>query len=378
MKSYRLSVVATLAVGALTLTACAAQDEKPDAQPSDAAGAVTEAGEAAAAWMLAQRDDSGLLVATTSFEGETSTMADIGGSIDLAIGLHAIGHPADDVSALVDAVATNLESYVGAGAEVYAGPSAKALTLAATVGRDTATFGGIDLVTRVEDTVSTTGPTAGRIADASEYGDYANTLGQVYAAAGLSLAGSGLADSAVDFLLDQQCEAGFFRLELSATDAKQQDCDSADVPADQAPDVTAIVAQQLAAIADTEAGSDEDVTEALTDARAWLISQQAEDGSFADPDNGVNANSTGLAGWALRDLGAVDEAERAAQWLIDVQVPSGESGELADEVGAIAYDAAALETGRDLGIADPLDRTQWVRVGAQAFPALAAGAAETK
>ncbi|MFC6153494.1 hypothetical protein [Nocardioides yefusunii] len=359
--------LAAAALAATSLAGCSSQDD--DA----AAGSTAAASETAASWVLDELNDGSLLEVTSSWEGETSTNVDLGGSIDLVLALDAVEQAADRSAKITDAVAADLATYVGAGTEIYSGASAKALVLALSQERDATDFGGLDLVERVESTVTREGEAQGRISDSSEYGDYANTLGQAYAAAGLTLAGSPLADDAVDFLLDQQCEAGFFRLDFAAADAAEQDCDAAGDLGDQAADVTAIVAVQLAAVA--EKASD-DVSEALDDARAWLVSQQAEDGSFADPENGVNANSTGLAGWALRDLGATAEADKAAAWLTGLQITEGERGKLADEIGALAYDTAALEAGREHGITDPLDRTQWVRVAAQVVPALSAPAAK--
>src|SRR5690606_4954704 len=151
--------------------------------------------------------------------------------------------------------------------------------------------------------------------------------------------------------LAQQCEEGFFRLDLSKPKAKDQSCDGADVDAEQAPDVTALVVLQLAPVA----GDDVEVAEALDAAGAWLLDQQADDGSFSDPQNATIAHSAGLAGWARRVLGEDDAADRAADWLSTLQVTDTD-GELADETGAVAYANTALEEGRQYGITDPLDR----------------------
>lgn len=333
----------------------------------DPASADNSAARAAADWVLDQRNDHGLIEATTSYEGSTSTSVDHGSSADLVLALSALDHASDEAAAVTDALADDVETYVGAAAEVYAGPSAKALTVALDQGRDPADFGGLDLRERVEGTVATQGRLAGRISDDSEYGDYANTLGQAYAAGALTRLDSDLAAPATEFLLAQQCEEGFFRLDFSAPKEKDQSCDAADLDPEQAPDVTALVVLQLAPVAEASP----EVSEALDRAATWLLAGQAEDGSFSDPENSVNANTIGLAGWALRVLGEDEAADRAGERLADLQVAEDEEGELADEAGAIAYDETGLADGRTHGIDDPLDRTQWVLTGVQAFPALA-------
>ena len=130
---------------------------------------------------------------------------------------------------------------------------------------------------------------------------------------------------------------------------------------------------QLAGLAE-----EDEVADALDAAGQWLLAQQAEDGSFLDPENGANANTTGLAGWALLELGEDEAAARAADWLRDLQVVESDAetdAKLAGETGAIAYDEASLEQARQLGLTDPLDRSPWVVAGVQAFPLLAAAPA---
>lgn len=360
----RLHAVAAVAAGALLVSGCANSTGTSSSGGDKAAD--NTAAEAAADWTLANLNDAGLLEVTSAYEGTTSTFVDHGSSVDLALALSAIDHAPKQVETITDALAEDLLSYVGADGEVYAGASAKALTLVVDQGRDPRDFGGQDLQARVEGTVTSSGPAAGRISDASQYGDYANTLGQAFAAGALSRLGSEKAEAATDFLLAQQCEEGFFRLDLSAPKATDQSCDGAAVDTEQAPDVTALVALQLAPVAD----QDEQVGEALDAAGEWLLEQQADDGSFSDPQNAANANTVGLTAWALRVLGEDEAADRAAAWLAELQV-SDEEGELADETGAVAYDSATLEDGRRHGITDPLDRSRWVLAGVQAVPGLA-------
>lgn len=310
-------------------------------------------------------------------EGEIYSGPSYGTSVDLALGLSALGGHDTTVAEITDAVAASVEAYTGSGGEIYSGSAAKALTLAVSQGRDLENFGGIDLLGRVEGRVATDGPSTGRLSDASQYGDYANSIGQAFAAGALTAAGSPLADEVTDFLLAQQCDAGFFRLYFDADPGSAaQSCDAASPaePAEQGSDTTALVVLQLAPFAD----SDPEVQAALDEAATWLAAQQRADGAFVDPQTGANANTTGLAGWALGALGRDAEAAKAATWLrarqvVDVCAP----GLLKGEQGAVAFNDQAWDEGVQYGIADPLDRTQWLIADVQALPALAYAPAST-
>ena len=368
-------VAAVLVVG--TAGACGTEDDS--GSESSATGSATatdtQALALAADWLVGNLNADDLLENTTSYEGKTSTMVDVGSSIDLVLGLAASDLLPEQASAVTDAVAGELASYVGSGGELYSGPSAKALALVVDQDRDPRDFGGLDLQDRVEGSIATKPRIAGRLQDRSEYGDYANSIGQSYAAAALTALDSEQADAVTDFLLAQQCEEGFFRLAFTDKKTADQSCDAdASVPTEQAPDTTALVVLQLAGLAE----EDEEVADALDAAGQWLLAQQAEDGSFLDPENGANANTTGLAGWALLELGEDEAAARAGDWLRDLQVVASDAEtdeKLAGETGAIAYDEASLEQARQLGLTDPLDRSPWVVAGVQAFPLLAAAPA---
>ena len=89
---------------------------------------------------------------------------------------------------------------------VYAGPTAKAAVLALSQDKNPRAFGGVDLVKQLEDRVATTAPITGRIEDAYDPsdqfgGDFANVIGQAYAAQALSQAGSAEASAVTAFLL---------------------------------------------------------------------------------------------------------------------------------------------------------------------------------
>ena len=234
------------------------------------------------------------------------------------------------------------------------------------VGGDATDVDGTDLVAQLEGVTTDEGPSAGRIVDQSAFGDYANTIGQAFAAVALSRSGSDEAGGAVSFLLQQQCEAGYFRLPLTAdADAEDQSCDAAE--GQPSVDTTALVLNQL-----LELDATEDVTAAIDAAAAWLGGLQKDNGSFGTgvQGEGSNTNSTGLAGWALASVGSCGKARQAARWVKKLQVAGKHSDTaLADEVGAIAFNRAAFTAGKTEGITVET-RDQWRRAATQAAPSL--------
>lgn len=294
---------------------------------------------------------------------------DYGLSIDAGLALRAQGLKARKVEKISSALAGAVDSYT-TGADfgsddVYAGATAKLTSFVARTGGDPAAFGGVDLVERLEGLVSTQAPTTGRIQDRSSFGDYANTIGQAFAAQALHAVGSEQAAPVTSYLLQQQCEAGYFRLSFPAAAAPDQGCDAAPGNPDQGADVTALVVLALLEVEDPSA----EVSAALDEATGWLLTRQSEGGAFgAGSDAGVNSNSTGLAGWALGEAGFCGRAQEAARW-VKKQQAGGNDKALAAEKGAIAYDRAAFLKGKKEGIVVET-RDQWRRATAQAAPAL--------
>ncbi len=307
-RAVGLVTAPVLAVAGLAALPSAAYAVEADPAPA-AAGA---------AWLAGELTD-GVLV------GDYGN--DVGLTIDAALALEAVGGRDADLQAIADAVATEVDAdntdynYVsgeafGDAGSTYAGAVAKTLVLAQITGRDTETFGGEDFQVRLEDTVSTQPADAGRIHDTSSYGDNANTIGQAFAVRALDAEDSLLTDSATDFLLAQQCSEGFFRLTLGASLAAS--CDAAAAP-QASTDVTG-----LALLALRSQDDDSDVAEAIDAAAEWLSDTQAADGSWGGdaPTTAPNANSTGLASWALSQLddpAQVAAAERGAAWLRALQ-----------------------------------------------------------
>ncbi|KQP64228.1 hypothetical protein [Nocardioides sp. Leaf285] len=336
-------------------------------------------------WLAGQVDD-GLL----TYRSFGAPFTDYGLSIDAELALAAVGGQDATVDAIAAAVAEDPTVYTDYaypfdGAQYAgraAGAVAKALVGLQAAGVNPATVEEIDLVGALEAQTADTGATAGRIADVATKdgepdptGDFANTLGQAFAVRGLQAAGSDEADAATDFLLLQQCGAGFFRQDFAPATATDQACGSG---ADASVDATAQAVLSLL----PQAG-DAEVDAALADAAAWLAGFQNANGSFDSGTDATafpgNANSTGLAGWALGDLAdlgvgaaSADAAADAAAWLRARQVAGvGDCNRFDDaDLGAVAYDDTARKGARTDGVR-PADRGQFLRATAQAAPALA-------
>lgn len=333
------------------------------AGPADAVLAHDPTGvDQGAGWLSAQLD--GGVVHNDRYDFD-----DLGLTADIALALDAVGGHEQEVGDVVDALEPRAhdEWYTSTFHDVtttYAGSLAKMLVLAQVAGADPTSFGGQDLVTLLGERVATAAPITGRIENENDdFGD-ANTIGQAYAARGLAAAGASQASDALDFLLEQQCSSGYFRLGFTAdkTDPDQSCTDGADDPDT---DATAIAVLELA-----PQSADGAVAAAISKARAWLVDQQQDDGSFGGgtTTEAPNANSTGLAAWALGDG---PQAQRAAQWLRAHQVSYFDvCDRLHGERGAVAYDDSALSDGRADGISTGA-QDQWRRASAQAVPGLA-------
>jgi hypothetical protein len=298
---------------------------------------------------------------------------DYGLTADTALAIKRIGGHRKALVKSRRALAAHVNSWItgadfGAPHDVYAGSVAKAAVAARTLGANPRSFGGVNLVRRLNAQVTASGPAKGRIHDTSSFGDYANTVGQAYAAQALSAARSPKARSVVRFLLAQQCAKGYFRLNLNPDPtAAAQGCVAGDAVG-SAPDTDATALAVLSLQTIRHPGAK--VRVALRKATRWLARTQHGNGSFGGgPTTSTpNANSTGLAGAALAGAGACRPARKAARWVERLQV-GRVSGALARERGAIAYDRAALTVAQTAGIT-AANQDQWRRATAQAAPVL--------
>lgn len=368
---------AALALGGLAIAAPAAQaatDPRPASIGAD--------------WLAAQAH-SGLQ--QSSFGGP-----DVGLTIDSADALAAVGGHGSDITATTTAIGPQLvktgsgnfgyaesDEYTfdpngGPGTFIqkgyYASGIAKALNYAETTGAvsNIPAWAGTDLVADLESLVVASGPSTGRLEDNSSYGDFANVLSQAYGVSALIRAGSPKQNAAVDFLLQQQCPAGYFRLYFNPDPAASDQTCEAGLAAGQSAadsDATSEVVRLLIPFAN----SDVTLARRVGKAEAWLLGQQHADGSFGGGTSTAasNANSTGLAGWVLGLLGDDAAATRAGQWIRQHQADevAGCTDALSAEAGAIGYDdavvSAALKSG-SIGAARPT----WVRATSQAIPVL--------
>ena len=325
---------------------------------------------AGAAWLESQLNDG-----VIHYDDGTYSFDDLALSADVGFALEAVGGHDDTVAQIVAAVAPRAHdewytsTYDGV-TTLYAGSLAKAAAFAQATGADPTAFGGQDLITTLEGTVAGPGPTAGRFQDENnDYGD-TNTFGQAYAAEALDAAGSTSAASVTAFLLEQQCSGGWFRLNFADRGAAAQSCDGGPA-ADSEPDTdaTAIALTALVSM------HDDALVPAIQRAEQWLLDTQHANGSWGGgPTTEVaNANSTGLAGAVLGQLGDTQAAQDAAALVRAHQLArvGACAPYRAADLGAVAYDDAtrsALTSGVD---ADATTQDQVRRATAQALPVLA-------
>lgn len=326
------------------------------ALPAPTAGAAQAQADDAAAHLV--RNLEGGLLTYESFGPYT----DFGGSIDAAIALDAVGGHDAEVTAVGNAVSSRLSDYTDytytqAGSTYAgraAGATAKAVVALQNADINPRTHPDGDLVQRLEGLVGTDG----RIADQATKdgvtdptGDYANTFGQTFAVTALHRAGSSRAAAATTFLRGQQCDADGYFTESFVTPGTA--CDSA---ADASVDATALAVSTFVPLPSAASGNNYVFYRAL----GYLQNAQRSNGGFgATAGAAPNANSTGLAVAALRQMATIDLsfeqyagplAERGAAWLRARQLDNVGSCTpyAAAELGAVAYDDAA----RDAAVTD--------------------------
>lgn len=182
--------------------------------------------------------------------------------------------------------------------------------------------------------VSVQSASAAESTDAGLFGSqdptYDGVLRQSTAILGLDAVGQRVPESAVTWLLTQQCDDGSFASYRADTSAP---CPPVDLTSYTGPDTNSTAAAVIALEAITT-GRSGPLSRAATKARAWLRSQQGSDGGYAwfaglDSD----ALSTSMVLSAL-GRGTADD-RRAARWL-DAQVDvAGGCGVIFQPGGAI-------------------------------------------
>jgi hypothetical protein len=323
------------------------------ASPATAAAPVPPA-DAALDWLAGELEaNDGMLTVTFG----TDSFPDPGLTIDAVLAEVAGGHQTDaavaEAIAAVDAATFEYVNQLSTfPADRAANATAKALLLQQILGSDLGDT--VDLESDLRSLMATTGDEIGRFndTDLQGFGNYANGLGQALAVLALDRTGGGAPADAVDFLLDQQCSDGSFRLYyfgyVTSFDPFETVTDlTCTDPAEGDVDATALALDALLAVPGSA-----DVTAAIGDATAFLLGAQEPSGGFTGT-GAVNANSTGLAGAALRAAGETTGADTAGAFLASIQDSS------CAELGALAYDTATFAAGVDA------DRDQWIRATAQ-------------
>ena len=366
-----LVALSTAALGVGVLAAHpASADPTPALRAAKAAAATTDSTPStiAAAW-LADELTNGLIV--------TKFGPDFGLTLDTGMALSTVAGQGATVAAISAAVEPRLADYVGDGAkESYAGPLAKAAAFARTAKKNPTSYGGRNLVTELEQRTAdaTTGtapnttpnPLAGRIADKSEFGDFANVVGQSYAVRALALANSSEAGAARDFLLKQQCASGYFRLNFDKPATPSQSCTEGVAGSEADPDATSLAVINLVESGDKSAA----VSAALAKAGTWLADRQRNSGAIRGGAGTaqINTNSTALGGYAMGLLKNRDAALKAALWVRKNQPVDKYRCRtaLTKDTGAVAYRKDRATDAKTSGIPAGA-RDEWRRATSQAI-----------
>ena len=366
---------AAVAFSAAALTAGVLGAPPASADPSSALLAAKAVGGTdstpstiAADW-LAGELTNGLMV--------TQQGPDFGLTIDTGMALSTVARQGANVTAINNALEPRIADYVGDGTkESYAGPLAKAAAFARTAKKNPTSYGGVNLITRLEERTADVpadpaaqpqaAAFAGRIFDKSEFGNYANVVGQSYAVRALTLARSTEAPAARDFLLKQQCASGYFRLSFDKANVPSQSCTEGVAGSEADPDVTSLAVINL-----IESGDNSQVVkDALAKAGAWLADRQRNSGAIRGGagTEQINTNSTSVAGYAMGLLRNRDAALKAALWVRKNQPVDKYKCRtaLTKDTGAVAYRKEKATAVKTTGI--PAEaRDEWRRATSQAI-----------
>ena len=366
-----VAALSTVALGAGVLAAPpASADPTPALREARAAAPATDSTPStiAAEWIAGELTN-GLIVGKFG--------PDFGLTIDTGLALSTVASQGATVTAINNALEPRIAEYIGDGKkEAYAGPTAKAAAFARTAKKNPTSYGGRNLVAELEALTAdaTTGtapnttpnPLAGRISDTSQFGDFANVIGQSYAVRALSLANSQEAGAARDFLLKQQCASGYFRLNFDKPAAPSQSCTEGVAGSEADPDATSLAVINLIESRDNSPA----VKEALAKAGGWLAARQRGSGAIRGGAGTaqINTNSTALGGYAMGLLKNRGAALKAALWVRKNQPVDKYKCRtaLTKDTGAVAYRKEKATEAKTTGI--PADgRAEWRRAPAQAI-----------
>lgn len=366
-----LVALSTAALGVGVLTAPPASAEpSPALRAAKAAAAGTDSTPStiAAEW-IADELTNGLIV--------TGSGPDFGLTLDTGMALSTVAGQGATVASINAAIEPRIADYVGDGTkEAYAGPLAKAATFARTAKKNPTSYGGRNLVVELEQRTADVpadpaaqpqaAAIAGRIFDKSEFGNYANVVGQSYAVRALAQANSTEAGAARDFLLKQQCASGYFRLNFDKADVPNQACTEGVAGSEADPDATSLAVINLIESGDKSQA----VKDALAKAGTWLADRQRNSGAIRGGAGTaqINTNSTALGGYAMGLLKNRPAALKAALWVRKNQPVDKYKCRtaLTKDTGAVAYRKDRATDAKTSGIPAGA-RDEWRRATAQAI-----------
>ncbi|HVE74103.1 MAG TPA: prenyltransferase/squalene oxidase repeat-containing protein [Mycobacteriales bacterium] len=250
------------------------------AAPASAAAADPLVTQRAAQWLADQLSPQGTVVGSyPGPDGQPVSFTDWGRTLDVALALLAAGGEDEVLGRTLTSVEslTAVREYTqGAPGDrpdaAYAGATAKLAFVVALTGGDPTNVSGIDLIAQLLSLVTPDG----RLADRSDFGNYANLFGHAFALLALDTAGRVPPPAMVQALLAAQCPDGSFPQEYQP---------AAGAACTGQVDATGLVLQALAAI---DLGNSQAAQRALN----WLSEQQRADGSFPGE---APVNSTGYA-----------------------------------------------------------------------------------
>ena len=326
MKPLIRALSAAIAVAAtVSIAGCVPQQPSPQGLARNAA----------ADWLSAQFEPGGLI--PSPFDPSQPALTD---SATAIASLEAIDRASSVTDAAYAALATRVDEYVVDGAgDDRPGALARLIIAVESKGGDPRALSGEDLVARLEATMITSGPAAGRFGEQDP--TYDGVFRQGLSLAALSLveptptaidpSGGAIEDlPAVRWLLDQQCDSGAatggwmsYRSDLGAVcgfdPATWVDVDS---------NATALAVIGLAAVG----------AAAESDPLPFLSGSQTGSGGWsynASPTGTADPDSTGLVMAALESLGA-PWGQAAIDALLGFQFSAASAPDPAD-VGAFWY-----------------------------------------
>ncbi len=288
---------------------------------------------------------------------------DWGLTVDTGLMLAAAGTSPAALTRLTRVVKHHYPDYTLFKGHRYAGSVGKTLLFVRVVRKNPQKFGGVNVRRQLLNLRVRSGPNRGRFSD-SVKPDSSNVLSQSYGVLGLARTG-GVPQSAVNFLLDQRCPNGFFRLYPVSGQTCKQSQSAPDI------DATSLAIQALVSARQHGAAVSK---RSIGESARWLVNAQRRNGSFGGglTTENSNSNSTGLAANALVATGHTMARLRAASWVSTLQITRSRArrGPARTDIGAVAYRPAALHRALKSGIGVK-KRDQFRRATPQAYFALA-------